>query len=333
MNPWQVDGATLARVQVALVFVLSFQKLFIMGNPSRKEFLGMSAATLSGLLIDSSFLSKKKSLPLAFSTLGCPDWNFSQVMDFAVANNYTGIELRGIQRQMDLTQCPEFITAQKRSETLALMKQKGLQFVNLGSSANLHIAEAAERKKNLDEARNFIDLAKSINCPYVRVFPNKFPNAGDKEATIELIAKGLKELGDYAREKNVKVLMETHGDAVHIEDILSIMQASAHDHVGLVWDVCNMWTVTKESPKDAYAKLGKYIYHTHIKDAKLENNQPHYILLGKGEVPIFEAIDVLRKNGYKGYYSFEWEKLWHPEIAEPDIALADYPVAMKNHFK
>ena len=26
-------------------------------------------------------------------------------------------------------------------------------------------------------------------------------------------------------------------------------------------------------------------------------------------------------DGYKGYYSFEWEKLWHPEIAEPGNSL------------
>ena len=51
----------------------------------------------------------------------------------------------------------------------------------------------------------------------------------------------------------------------------------------------------------------------------------HYVLLGQGEVPIFAAIDVLQNGGYKGYYSFEWEKLWHPEIADPEIALADYP--------
>jgi hypothetical protein len=50
-------------------------------------------------------------------------------------------------------------------------------------------------------------------------------------------------------------------------------------------------------------------------------------------VPIFEAIDALAKSGYKGYYSFEWEKLWHPEILEPEVALADYPKAMKKHFE
>src|SRR6185436_2513788 len=135
------------------------------------------------------------------------------------------------------------------------------------------------------------------------------------------------------KEKNVSVLMETHGDAVKTEDVLKIMQSADHKYVGLVWDACNMWTITKEAPTDVYKKLSKYIHHTHIKDAKLENGKVNYTLLGQGEVPIFEAIDVLRKNDYKGYYSFEWEKLWHPELAEPDIALADYPVAMKNHIK
>jgi sugar phosphate isomerase/epimerase len=94
-----------------------------------------------------------------------------------------------------------------------------------------------------------------------------------------------------------------------------------------------MWTITKEPPAQVYKKLKKYIRHTHIKDAQLADGKPQYTFLGKGEVPIFEAIDVLIKDGYKGYYSFEWEKLWHPEIEEPEIALADYATVMKEHFK
>jgi sugar phosphate isomerase/epimerase len=82
-----------------------------------------------------------------------------------------------------------------------------------------------------------------------------------------------------------------------------------------------------------YAKLKKYIRHTHIKDAKLNGDKLEYTLLGQGDVPIFEAIDILSKDNYKGYYSFEWEKLWHPEIAEPEIALANFPGVMKKHFK
>jgi sugar phosphate isomerase/epimerase len=253
-------------------------------------------------------------------------------VDFAGQHGYRGIEVRGIQRQLDLTRSPEFSTEESRKSTMALMQAKGLQFVGLGSSANLHLAEGAEREKSLAGARAFIDLAQQIRCPYVRVFPNNFPKEQEKQETINLIVKGLVELGNYAKGKGVMVLMETHGDVVRIDDISTIMQTAAHPAVGLVWDVANMWTVTKEPPGEAYRRLKKYIRHTHIKDAKWVDGRLSYTLLGEGDVPVFEAIRALAKDGYKGYYSFEWEKLWHPEIAEPEIALAHYPVAIKKVF-
>lgn len=94
-----------------------------------------------------------------------------------------------------------------------------------------------------------------------------------------------------------------------------------------------MWVVTKESPQEVYSTLKPYIKHTHIKDLKIENGKEEYVLLGTGIVPIFQAIDLLNENNYPGYYSFEWEKLWHPEIADPQIALADYPSAVRKHLE
>ena len=304
-----------------------------MPHTTRKEFLQTSAVLLASIVTGTSFDFKKNKPLLSFSTLGCPDWTFQQITSFAVQHGYKGIEVRGIQRQLDLTKCPEFSTEENRKATLALMKEKGLRFIGLGSSANLHFPEGAEREKNLVDAKSFIDLAQQINCPYIRVFPNNFIKGQEKNTTIDLITKGLLELGDYAKEKNVSVLMESHGDVVKIEDLEKIMRSAEHTNVGLVWDISNMWTVTKESPVEAYKKLKKYIRHTHIKDAKLVDGKPQYTLLGQGEVPIFEAIDALSKGGYKGYYSFEWEKMWHPEIAEPEIAIADYSKVMKQHFK
>lgn len=213
------------------------------------------------------------------------------------------------------------------------MQQKGLKFVGLGSSANLHLPEGSEREKNLADARRFIDLAQQINCPYVRVFPNNFPKEGNKKTTMDLIAKGLLELGAYAKGRNITVLMETHGDVVKIEDLQTIMQAAKHPNVGLIWDVTNMWAITKETPAAVYNALKSFIKHTHIKDAKLVDGKLQYTLLGEGDVPVFEAINALQKEDYKGYYSFEWEKLWHPEIAEPELALAHYSARMKKHFK
>jgi sugar phosphate isomerase/epimerase len=300
-------------------------------HPSRRQFLKTSTGFLVLAIAGNTFDLEKGKLKLSFSTLGCPDWTFEKIVSFAAENGYTGIEIRGIQHEMDLTRCKEFSTPENIAATQKLMKDKELRFVDLGSSAEMHHSDPAERKKNLDEARRFIELAGQLNCPYVRVFPNKLPKE-DRDAAIDVIIGGLKEAGNYADGTSVMILMETHGDVVESALLKKIMDAVAHPKVGLVWDVTNMWTVTKEPPAQVYSLLKNYIHHTHIKDAKLSANGPQYKLMGKGEVPIFEAIDILYKDGYKGYYSFEWEKLWHPEIDEPEVALADYPKAMKQHF-
>ncbi len=300
---------------------------------TRREFLktiGLASSASIGFSFD-SFNKKSKPL-LSFSTLGCPDWTFKAIVDFAVANGYSGLELRGILRELDLPKCAEFNSAENIRSTKKLMEDKDLKFVNLGSSVNLHHPEGTERRKQIDDGKRFIDLANQLVCPYIRVFPNIFPKDQDRNVTLDLISKGLWELGDYSKGTNVKVLMETHGEVVYITDIEKIMKASEHPHVGLIWDALNMWTITKEKPTAVYDKLKKYIDHTHIKNATLVDGKVSYVLLEKGEVPIFEAIDVLVKGGYKGYYSFEWEKLWHPEIESPEVALADYPRAMARHF-
>ena len=302
-------------------------------SSNRREFLKLGGGLLGIGLTGLPASAKKKMPPLSFSTLGCPDWTFGEIVSFAAANAYQGIEVRGILRQLDLTKCPEFSNAESITATRQLIDSKGLRIVDLGSSAQMHHADPMERQQNLEDAKRFIDLAEKLNCPYVRVFPNNLPKDQDRNATIELIIKGLLELGDYARNTHVSVLLESHGELVYSSDLKKIMEAAAHEHVGLIWDIYNMWSVTKEPPGQVYESLKKYIRHTHIKDGKTINGKEQFTLLGQGESPIFDAIDILSTNGYKGYYSFEWEKLWHPEIIAPEIALADYPLAMKRHFK
>ena len=304
-----------------------------MHHSNRKDFLQTSAVLLAMAITGSSFDFKKKMPLLSFSTLGCPDWTFQQIVDFAVENKFNGIEVRGIQRELELTKCKEFNSVANILATNNLMAEKGLQFVDLGSSAAMHHSETAERQKNLDEAKRFIDLAQQLKCPNIRVFPNNLPKDKDRNATIDLIIQGLVELGNYAKGSDVRVLLESHGELVYAADLQKIMQSAGNNNVGMVWDIVNMWSVTKEPPADVYATLKKYIYHTHIKDARIVDGKDQYTLMGKGETPIFEAIDILYSGGYNGYYSFEWEKLWHPEIDAPEIAIANYSKVMQEHFQ
>ena len=303
-----------------------------MNQLKRRDFI--KTTTLAGIAFAAHPFDFAKYQPLlSFSTLGCPDWSFENILNFAVNNNYNGIELRGIKRELDLSKCPEFNSRENISSTRKRVEDKNLKIVDLGSSAQMHHPKGPERDKNMDEAKRFIELAQQLHCPYMRVFPNIFPKGPERDEITHNIVTALQELGNAAKDTGVKVLMETHGELVQSTDIEKIMQSVNHPDVGLVWDVVNMWSVTKEPPAQVYTRLKKYIHHTHIKDLMLNNGKEEYVLLGKGNTPIFEAIDLLAKNGYKGYFSFEWEKLWHPEIAEPEIALADYPKTMKEHFE
>ncbi len=302
-------------------------------DSNRRQFLkNISGFLLSAFLL-SSFKSKKYIPLLSFSTLGCPDWDFDTIINFAAANNYNGIEFRGIKRELDLNKCESFNSDINIKASLKKLNNKNLKVVDLGSSAELHHKDASGRQKNIDGAKQFIDLAQKLNCPNIRVFPNDIPDGQTKEETLALIISALKELGDYASAKNIYVLLETHGKIVYTADLLNIMQQVNHPHVGLVWDAYNMWSVTKEQPVQVYASLKNYIKHAHIKDAKLIDGKDEYVLLGEGASPIFEAVDLLAKNNYNGYYSFEWEKLWHPEIGDSATAIADYPKKMRAHFK
>src|ERR1700748_2665755 len=64
---------------------------------------------------------------LSFSTLGCPKWTFAEIVKFASANGYDGIELRGISGELDLTKCAEFKPDNIQS-TLRMMGDQHLKF-------------------------------------------------------------------------------------------------------------------------------------------------------------------------------------------------------------
>lgn len=165
---------------------------------SRRKFLQTTAALITASLGTSAFLLKRNEPLLAFSTLGCPDWTLEQITDFASDHGFKGIEVRGILREMNLPKCKEF-SNQNLAATQRIMHDKGLKFVNLGSGATLHFAEGNERSKNLDDGKRFIDLANKLNCPYIRVFPNNFQKDQTKSQTMDLIAKGLLELGSLQK--------------------------------------------------------------------------------------------------------------------------------------
>ncbi|MHA8106989.1 sugar phosphate isomerase/epimerase family protein [Aquirufa sp. 5-AUSEE-100C1] len=295
---------------------------------TRREFLKQS----TGLLALSAFdFSKTKKPLLSFSTLGCPAWDFTQVLQRAQANHYAGIEIRGVKGDLDLPNNPIFL-ATNMGATRRQVADAGLKIVNLGSSANMHFLDPTKRQNNLDEAKKYIELASQLGCPFIRVFPNDLPKDQPENETVDAIIRALQELGDFAKNTGVKVLLESHGKVIKSDMLLHIMEETNHKNIGLVWDFFNMWSVTQEPPAQVYQVLKKYILHTHIKDAILSGSGEKYTLLGQGNAPVQEALHALKTGGYSGYYSFEWEKHWHPEIEDPEIAIPHYAKNFSNFW-
>ena len=283
---------------------------------TRREFVGTAATMLL------PWQSSKK-LPLGFSTLGCPTWPWPKILDFAAEQEFAAIELRGILTNMDLTKVPE-LAPEHIAEAKRQLQAHGLTVSCLGASANMHDMDPTKHAAQLAEARAFIDLARALGAPYVRVFGNEYVKDVPRDQMLAHIAGALRSLGDYARPKGVTVVIESHGDFIDSPSLLELLQRADSPNVALLWDAHHTFVSGREQPEDTVAKLGRYIRHTHLKDSLPAGNDRRYVLTGMGEVPVKRQIAALRKVGYRGLYSFEWEKRWHAEIEEPEVAIAQY---------
>jgi sugar phosphate isomerase/epimerase len=153
----------------------------------------------------------------------------------------------------------------------------------------------------------------------------------ERRAVLEYIGAGLRELGEYGRPRNVSVILESHGQFTDSPTLLELMQIANSPNVAILWDAHHTF-VAGEQPEATVAALGKYIRHTHLKDSVPDGKDRKYVLTGTGEVPVKRQVAALARIGYRGYYSFEWEKRWHPEIAEPEVAFAQYATVMSGYL-
>jgi len=294
---------------------------------NRRRFLQLLSAALLASSDPKLFARvAKPRIPLAFSTLGCPAWDWNKTLDFAHAHGFAAIELRGLQANMDLPFNPLFASG-RIAQTKAEIRTHKLQIACVSSSANLYYDDSEKRAKELADARRFIDLASSLGAPYVRVFGGK--SSSDKnpvpdEQTKARVVAGLRELGDYSGPRGVTVILESHDHFTSSATLKDVFKAADSPHVGLLWDAHHTYATSNEEPEYTVQQLGPWIRHTHLKDSTGSGEDRKYVLTGTGNVPISRQIKALRSIGYKGFYCFEWEKVWHPDIADPEIAIADY---------
>jgi sugar phosphate isomerase/epimerase len=295
----------------------------------RREALRILATGTVMIARPTSMLFAKSTasrIPIAFSTLGCPGWEWKEILEFAQQHGFSAIELRGLQGNMDLPSNPIF-AADRIAQTKSEIHASNLRIACVSSSANLYMEDPEKRAKEQGDARRFIDLAATLGARYVRVFGGK--EQSDKspvpdEPTKSRVAAGLRELGNYAGPRNVTLSIESHDHFTSSATLNDVLHAAGSEHVGLLWDAHHTFATSNEEPEFTVKQLGPWIRHTHLKDSVGSGEDRKYVLTGRGNVPVERQIKALQSIGYKGFYCFEWEKVWHPDLEDPEIAIADY---------
>jgi sugar phosphate isomerase/epimerase len=274
--------------------------------------------------------------PIAFSTLGCPAWSWKQVIEQADTLGYAALELRGIAGEMDLPKVPE-LQGTRLKDTLKDLDALGIVVSDLGASTHMDEKSPTARQAQFDDGRRFIDLAKAMGVKYVRMFGDKVPEGEARADVIARIAEGFVQMAAYAKPAGIVVLIESHGDFTNSKELAQIIQGVGSDAFQLLWDAHHTFVAGKEQPADTWKALGRWVRHTHLKDSVQKPGTTavadrQYVLTGKGDVPVKAQVNVLAQAGYKGFYCFEWEKRWHPEIEDPDVAFPHYAKTMAEYL-
>ena len=259
-------------------------------------------------------------MKLSYTTLACPSWDIARIVEAAVASRYDAIDFRGYLDCVEIVDSPHFRGDGLR-EIAARVRDAGLAVSCLSSGAKMSAPDAAARAAELDAMRRYADLCGALGCRQVRIFGGSSEGIADPVANA---AETLVAAAGIARDAGIEFVVETHDAWTETAKLRAAFDAAGRpDGVALLWDVHHPWATKGEEPEVSARNLSPYIRNTHWKDSRpAPEGKRRLCLPGEGDVPLRAAFDALRADGYDGWFTLEWEKRWHPEIAIP--AFADY---------
>lgn len=270
-------------------------------------------------------------MKLSFSTLGCPGWSFDQVLAKGREYGFDGVAFRGIGQVLDLSKISEFLPS-RRPETRQQLADAGLFPSMMLTSARLMVEDEAI-EENIKLAESHIDIAAGLGSPFIRVFGGAIQPGLSHAAAIKRAAERLRRMAEYAAPRGVTVLLETHDDFVRPDLLRRVLEAADHSGAGALWDIHHPWRIAEKPIAETWEALRPWIKSVDLKDSVTDFSARHgyrFVPLGQGEVPLGDALKLLKDDGYDGWLTFEWEKRWHPDIAEPEESFPAFIAYMQT---
>lgn len=223
-------------------------------------------------------------------------WDLETILTRLDEAGFEAVELRtgtghGVEPEID---------AQERARVRERFERSKVRLWGLGSACEFHSPDRDERAKQVELAKQFIDLARDVGAVGVKVRPNGLPDGVPVETTIGQIAECLRELGDYAEERNTEVWLEVHGRGTQEPKIIEqIMKSVNHPSVGVCWN-SNPTDIENGGIRENFERLKPWIKSVHINE--LANDYPWR-----------ELFSLLRESGYDRYTLMEAQQSCEPE--------------------
>lgn len=214
---------------------------------------------------------------------------------------------------------PKVLEACQAAEIPVASYTVGADFLN-GSGGDL----GAE----VERVKAEVDIAKVLGVPTMRhdatrgYGPEK--HAGRSfDAALPRLAKGIREVTEYAADLGVKTTIENHGffcqDSPRVEKLINEVN---RDNFGVLIDIGN-FLCADDDPAEACGLLAPYAFHLHAKDFHVkpgsaidpgegwfQSRAGNYLrgaIIGHGDVPVVQCLRVMKKAGYDGVCSIEFE--------------------------
>ena len=281
----------------------------------RRAFLGsVAAAPALGLLgaAQSSAQSTAQSQPpdrrgLKLGTVTyniAKDWDIPTLIKNLGETGFEAVELRTTHKHgVELTLSPA-----ARAEVRKQFESSPVKIGGLGTTCEFHAADPAVVRKNVEETKAWVQLARDIGSPSVKVRPNGLPKDVPEEKTLEQIGKALAECGAAAQDAGVAIQLEVHGaETSRLPRVRKILDYGGnHPGVKVCWN-SNQTDLLDGGFDAAFRLVRDQIGQIHMRDLFLE------------EYPWRQLLTSLSQMKFSGYCFAEI-----PESADPIRVLKYY---------
>jgi len=191
--------------------------------------------------------------------------------------------------------------------------RSGIASIAVDGENSPYAADRTEREKAVAFSKQWIDVAVGVGSPSVRT---NIPGAKDVKPDADRLTESLRRVVDYASSKNVVVHLEN--DNPVSEDPFFLVRVI--ERVNSPWlhalpDFGN--TLNAHDEDYAYRAIDAMFAHAygicHVKDGEV-NQQ------GKAtRVDLARTFGILKKHGYKGYCSIEYDAPGDPYKATAEL--------------